>query len=50
MKFKCKVSGTIVEFTSEYDVQAMLSHPGYEVVEDKPVEKEITKVVKPVKE
>lgn len=50
MKFKCKLSGTIVEFTSEYDIQAMLVHTGYEVVEDKPVEKELTKVVKPVKE
>lgn len=49
MKFKCKASGTVVEFTSEYDIQAMLSHPGYEeyieVVKVEPV-----KVVKPAKE
>lgn len=48
MKFKCKVSGTVVEFTSEYDIQSMLIHTGYEVVEDKLVEP--VKVVKPAKE
>jgi hypothetical protein len=45
MKFKCKVSGTIVEFTAEYDVESMLTNPAYEVVEEKLVEPEKEKVV-----
>ena len=51
MKFKCKASGNVIEFTAEHDIKSTLDNPAYEeVVEDKPVEKEITKVVKPVKE
>ena len=49
-KFKCMLSGTIVEFHHEHDILDMRKHPQYEEVEDKPVEKEITKVVKPAKE
>jgi len=45
MKFKCKVSGTIVEFTQPVDIETTLAHPQYEVVEEKPVEKEVKKKV-----
>lgn len=40
-QFKCKHSGTIVSFDSEYDSAQMRSHPDYEEVkqEAKPVEK-----------
>jgi len=34
MKFKCKVSGSVVEFTQPVDIISMLEHPQYEVVED----------------
>lgn len=37
MKFKCLVSGTVVEFTHPVDIESTLSHPQYEVVEE-PVE------------
>ena len=37
MKFKCKSSGNIVEFTDEVDIIGTLAHPEYEVVEE-PVE------------
>ncbi len=45
MIFKCKLSGQTVEFTAEHDVQAMLTHPQYEVVESEEVTKEINKIV-----
>jgi hypothetical protein len=34
MKFKCKISGTIAEFTQPVDIISMLEHPQYEVVEE----------------
>jgi hypothetical protein len=37
MKFKCLVSGTIVEFTQPVDIESTLKHPQYQVVvEPKP--------------
>lgn len=45
MKFKCKISGTVVEFTQPVDIETTLAHPDYEVVEEKPVEKEVKKKV-----
>ena len=38
MLFKCKQSGCIYEFKEEHDIEAMLTHPQYEVVEPKVVE------------
>lgn len=32
MKFKCKLSGGVTEFLHEWDIDAMLKHPDYEVV------------------
>lgn len=46
MIFKCKVSGNTVEFTAEHDIKAMLKHPQYEVVQEKPVEEVEVKQVK----
>ncbi len=54
-KFKCKVSGTIVNFEYEHDIKDMMNHPQYDLVVDevKPVKveslvKEKTVVVKPL--
>ena len=35
MIFRCKVSGNTVEFTAQHDIEAMLQHHQYEVVEPK---------------
>lgn len=40
MKFKCKQSGCIYEFTEEHDIIEMLKHPQYGVVEPKAEVKE----------
>lgn len=45
MIFKCLVSGNTVEFTEQLDIEAMLTHPQYEVVEDEEATKEIIKIV-----
>ena len=45
MLFKCLVSGNTVEFTEQHDIEAMLTHPQYEVVEDEEATKEIIKIV-----
>lgn len=39
MKFKCILSGNIVEFNQDFDIKTMLDHPQYVVVEE-PVKKE----------
>ena len=43
MKFRCLVSGTIVEFTQPVDIQSTLVHPQYEVVEEVVEVKEVPK-------
>jgi hypothetical protein len=36
MKWKCKLTGNVIEFTEDHDNEAMKTHDGYElVVEDK---------------
>jgi len=42
MKFKDKVSGEVVEFHNQVDIDSMEHHPGYEIVEET-----IVKVEKP---
>ena len=43
-KFKCKLSGTVVEFLSEHDIETMRQHPDYEeVVEEQVPEKQPSK-------
>lgn len=41
-KFKCKVSGVVIEFVSEVDIKSMQGHPDYDMLdeEDKVVEVE----------
>ena len=44
MIFKCIATGNTVEFTAAHDIEAMLKHHQYVVVEEKPVVvKETTK-------
>lgn len=45
MLFKCLVSGNTVEFTETHDIEAMLMHPQYEVVENETTEKEVEKII-----
>lgn len=33
-KYRCKVSGTIIELTAPADVESMKTHDGYEMVEE----------------
>lgn len=45
MKFKCKLSGVIIEFTQEQDIKTTLDNPAYEeyvapVVKEEKVKKE----------
>jgi hypothetical protein len=49
-KFKCLVSGTVVNFEYEHDIADMRKHPQYEEVVEKVQPVEQVKVVKPVKE
>lgn len=48
MKFKCKLSGVVVEFTQEADIQTTLQNENYEVYQEPVVEvkKESKKEVK----
>lgn len=32
MKFKCKLSGCVYEYTAQVDIDTMLTHDGYEQV------------------
>lgn len=34
MKFKCKQSGVVVEFTQDQDIKSTLTNPAYEVYEE----------------
>lgn len=50
MKFRCLVSGTVVEFTQPVDIESTLAHPQYEqvieeVVEVKEIKKKVVKEV-----
>jgi hypothetical protein len=47
MKFKCKQTKNVYEFTQDVDIKAMLEHPEYEVVEEQ--EKPVVVEKKPVK-
>ena len=46
MKFKCKLSGVVVEFTQPQDIKTTLENENYEVVEDAPVVEEKPKAKK----
>jgi hypothetical protein len=57
-KFKCLLSGNVIEFTNQVDIDSMVGHSGYEaVVEQAPKEAAVkttttkkTKQVEPVQE
>lgn len=34
MKYKCLLSGTVIEFTDEVDIKSMKNHPQYEEVQE----------------
>lgn len=46
MKFKCKQSGSILEFKEPGDIESMLKEPHYEVVEETQVKVEKVEKVK----
>lgn len=48
-KFKCLLSGTVVEFKEPYDIESMKGHPQYELVVEEVKEKEVEKEDKPKK-
>lgn len=45
-KFRCLISGNIVEFTQQVDIDSMVGHDGYVKVEEQEVEAQTTDVVK----
>jgi hypothetical protein len=47
MKFKCKLSGVVIELIHEVDIKTTLENENYEPVVE-PVKEEKPKVVKPV--
>ena len=36
VKFRCKVSGNVIQFTHEVDIESTRRHPGYEEVIEAP--------------
>lgn len=44
MKFRCKRSGNITEFTNEVDIAELLKHPSYEEVKNEADEKDADEV------
>ena len=46
MKFKCKLSGVVIEFTQEQDIKTTLQNENYEPVEEGIVEEKSKAKVK----
>jgi len=42
-QFKCLVSGNFVNFNTEYDIEVMMKHPEYELVEEEALKQEDVK-------
>jgi hypothetical protein len=40
-KFRCLVSGNIVEFTQQVDIDSMEGHEGYEWIDEEDYEEEV---------
>lgn len=36
-KYKCLLSGNVIEFTNQVDIDSMVGHSGYELLVDTPV-------------
>ena len=47
-KFRCKQSGTIIEFLNDYDIDSMKGHPDYERLDEKGHAVAETEEVKPL--
>ena len=39
-KFKCLVSGNFVNFNVQYDIDVMMNHPEYELIEEEALKQE----------
>jgi hypothetical protein len=52
-KYKCIISGNVIEFTNQVDIDSMIGHEGYIKLEDEPVKaapvakKTVTKAATP---
>jgi hypothetical protein len=44
-KFKCIVSGNVIEFTNQVDIDSMVGHEGYIKLEEKQQQQEAVKEV-----
>jgi hypothetical protein len=44
-QFKCLVSGNFVNFNTQYDIEVMMKHPEYELVEEEALKQEEKKSV-----
>jgi len=42
-KFKCLLSGNVIEFTNQVDIDSMVGHEGYVKLEDEAPAKEVAK-------
>jgi hypothetical protein len=49
MKFRCKRSGNVIEFTKQHDIDSMLKETHYEVVQEEVVPEEPVKKAKTTK-
>ena len=47
-KFRCKQSGTIIEFLNDYDIDSMKGHPDYERLDEEGHAVAETEEVKPL--
>ena len=45
-KFKCIISGNVIEFTNQVDIDSMVGHEGYVRLDEETVTKEETPVKK----
>lgn len=48
-KYKCLISGNVIEFTNQVDIDSMVGHEGYEKLEDTPAPVEVKASKKTVK-
>ena len=42
-QFKCLVSGNFVDFNTQYDIEVMMKHPEYELVNEESLKQEDVK-------
>lgn len=45
-KFRCRLTGNVFEFTTEYDIADMREHPQYDEVKDIPDAVQVKKTTK----